>query len=201
MLTIALPYLTAGFATLIALLYFSGIGATYSQKRYFRILPTIANYPDSEKESVLVQQHMNNTSDEEIMLFHETNEDGVEVAFMRVFPDCGKILNSFLRSFLIGALTIWLKIIYNRPRPVQVNNKITPYQSISALTPSYPSGHALEAYYAARLISNRCPEKKQDAYNLADKCAHARVIAGLHYPSDGLLSKKIVESIPNWLLI
>lgn len=201
MWTIAVLYLIVGITAYISALYFSGLGATYGKPRYFRLLPTLEIFPDSEKESIKVQEIMSKRTDKEELLFQETNEDGVEVAFIRKFPECSKRLKSVIRSFLVASLTIWLKLIYNRARPAQVNSNISPLPSLSALTPSFPSGHALEAYYAARIIGKHCPDKYQAALKLADECAHARVIAGLHYPSDSQYSKKIVDSIPNWLLI
>ena len=51
--------------------------------------------------------------------------------------------------------------------------------SKTAFTPAYPSGHAFQSYYLARVLSIQFPEKKEKLIQMA-----RRIIAGLHFPSD-----------------
>jgi hypothetical protein len=59
------------------------------------------------------------------------------------------------------------KRIYNRARPHQVvpeeisMHKGTMLLSKTAFTPAYPSGHAFQSYYLARVLSIQFPEKKE----------------------------------------
>ena len=196
-----LPKVMSFLAILVSILFLTFLGATYGPERYYWLLPTLTHYPNCETESKEVARIMQTRTPEDMLLFQETNEDGVEVAFIRRFPECTAMLKRSPSSWLLGAMTIWLKVLFNRARPYQLNPEIQPEPSLSAKTPAFPSGHALEAYFAARLVSKHCPHKEKEAIALAEECAKARVIAGLHYPSDAAYSKKLAAAIPNWLIV
>ena len=66
--------------------------------------------------------------------------------------------------------------------------------STTANTPAYPSGHALQAYYAAKLLSQWEPEKKKEWEDIAERVANIRIIAGLHYPSDRDFARRLVDN-------
>ena len=73
-----------------------------------------------------------------------------------------------------------LKYMINRARPHQVSD-ITPIPSKPQIHPAYPSGHAYQAYYLAKRLGNKYPDRKTQLESLAEDCAMARVYAGLHY--------------------
>ena len=196
-----LPMIMLILGAIASTLILISFGATYTKQRYYRILPTLPYYPDNHDETKKVIQAMEERTDEEVLLFRETNEDGVRRAFIREFPECTDTLSKTTTTLIIGAITLLLKVMFNRPRPVQVNSNIKPEPSFSAKTPAFPSGHALASYYAARVVAKQCPEKASQALELADKCSYARVIAGLHYPSDGLYSKYMMNAVPDWLIV
>jgi membrane-associated phospholipid phosphatase len=83
-----------------------------------------------------------------------------------------------------------LKYIYNRARPAQIAPEIinekngTLLHSDSGNTPAYPSGHAIQCYYLAKILVRKFPAKTQAIMEIATKCANIRIMAGLHYPSD-----------------
>ena len=56
--------------------------------------------------------------------------------------------------------------------------------SKTSFTPSYPSGHAFQSYYLARVLSIQFPEKKVALIQMARRISDIRIIAGLHFPSD-----------------
>ena len=72
--------------------------------------------------------------------------------------------------------------------------KIKPIDKSTAQTPAFPAGHAFQAYLLSKKLSEKYPEKKKLFEKIAKKCDLCRVQAGLHYPSDGEYSKKLVES-------
>ena len=80
------------------------------------------------------------------------------------------------------------KNIFNRPRPYQIAEALKiPFKKFktgTANTPSYPSGHTVQAYVVANYYSEKYPEHKDELRKMADKSAYGRVVAGLHYPSD-----------------
>ncbi len=87
----------------------------------------------------------------------------------------------------------FLKYFYNRARPHQIDPSIKPLTSTTAHTPSYPAGHAFQAYYLAKQLTKKYPHRKHEFDKIAQQCDDVRVIAGLHYPSDGEFAKKIVD--------
>ena len=86
--------------------------------------------------------------------------------------------------------TIKLKMQYGRPRPYEVTDKIDSITNTDN-SPSFPSGHATEAYALAKILSKQYPEKKEQLYKLASKIALSRVQMGNHYPSDIETGKKV----------
>ena len=87
----------------------------------------------------------------------------------------------------------FFKNLFNRARPKQINQNLNVFYSVSANTPAFPSGHTCQAYYLAKKLSIKYPEKQQILFQLAEKCGQARIYAGLHYPSDHEFSKFLVK--------
>ena len=98
----------------------------------------------------------------------------------------------FLEPYVYG-----LKYHFNRARPEQ----LAPYHGIelklmytdSHHTPSYPSGHAMYGELAARILSDEYPEHKSKFAELSKFCGLARVLQGVHFPSDNDASIKAVN--------
>ncbi len=99
----------------------------------------------------------------------------------------------------IGALIIQLKSHYQRPRPFQLalytNQNLHPYDSVSAQSPSYPSGHAVQALFILSVIASHYEDKKDELMKLAKHIADSRVVLGLHYPSDNRFGFEIVKQL------
>lgn len=95
------------------------------------------------------------------------------------------------------------KYIYNRARPYQVAPKLinkengTLLVSQTADTPAYPSGHAFQAYYLAKILSKKFPKKKDELMKLAKRVSDARILAGLHFPSDRDFAYWLVDNLLN----
>lgn len=81
-----------------------------------------------------------------------------------------------------------LKFNYQRVRPKQLagyfNLDLFPFNSRSADTPSYPSGHAYQSFIYAEVLGNKYPLFYQPLKQLAEEIAASRLYMGLHYPSD-----------------
>lgn len=86
-----------------------------------------------------------------------------------------------------------LKYYFNRARPEQ----IAPYYNIDIdvlytethQTPSYPSGHQMYAELAAYIASDIYPEYRKDFFQLSEYCGLARILQGVHYPSDNVAGR------------
>ena len=85
---------------------------------------------------------------------------------------------------------IRLKMKYGRPRPYELSDKIDSKTDTDD-TPSFPSGHATEAYALEKVLGQKYPDKKKELKEMADKIAMSRVQMGNHFPSDIKAGKKV----------
>ena len=170
---------------IIIIIYFI---ITFSNKRYYIYYPTINFlYPNNEEEVKLVVSATQNRTIEDIRFF-ELTDSSVIYAFMMFLPKLDPIkLNNVILSQ--NKKIHLLKKFINRPRPIQISKNIKLLKSKTANTPSFPSGHAAQAYILADYLSKIYPNKKNLFEKIADRCNDCRIKAGLHYPSDGKYSK------------
>lgn len=99
----------------------------------------------------------------------------------------------------INGLIDKLKYFYQRPRPNQLAQyyklKLFPYNSYSDKSPSYPSGHTLQAYVILNVIANKHPNEYHFCKDMIDDIAYSRLYLGLHYLSDNDFAKEIAKEI------
>jgi hypothetical protein len=99
----------------------------------------------------------------------------------------------------INPLIAKLKVHFNRPRPYQLANyyqlKLFPFNSFSANSPSFPSGHTVQAYVMLNVIGSMHPTHYKFAKSIIDDVAESRVNLGLHFPSDNDFAKEVGEQI------
>lgn len=161
---------------------------------YFPYIPTIPIYLNNNTEVKLVKKQITMRNQSDIDFFYLTN-DSVSHAFSPYVKESLAELNKILTSH--NNIILFLKYLINRPRPEQVDRSIKPLNKKTAMTPSYPAGHSYQAYLLCKHLSKKYPDKKNLFKNLALKCDDCRVKAGLHYPSDGEFSRKIVDLLVN----
>ena len=87
-----------------------------------------------------------------------------------------------------------LKMKYGRPRPYEITDKLKS-ETDTSKSPSFPSGHATEAYVFAKVLGNKYPKKQKELDSMAEKIAMSRVQMGLHFPSDIEAGKKVAGLI------
>jgi hypothetical protein len=96
-------------------------------------------------------------------------------------------------------LLIKLKFYFQRPRPYQLAQqyklKLFPFDSRSADSPSYPSGHTLQAKLICHVLGNHFPEKFDYFERVAKDVEYSRLYMGIHYQSDVDYSLYISEVI------
>ena len=83
-----------------------------------------------------------------------------------------------------------LKKKYGRKRPYQISDKIKSLTDTDD-TPSFPSGHAIDAHALAKVLGEKYPDKKKELNTMADSISLSRVQMGSHYPSDIEAGKKV----------
>ena len=129
-------------------------------------------------------------------------DDEFDWAFKKVVEEAGLEYDEVYFKQLIkeaASITIRLKFKFNRPRPFQLGPvlgiDVTKYQSSTAKTPAFPSGHTTQSVLVACVLSEKYPELKDKLMKVADKVSLSRVVGGHHYPSD----IKYGELLGKWL--
>tara|TARA_B100001769_G_C21716478_1_gene394529 strand:- start:39 stop:587 length:549 start_codon:yes stop_codon:yes gene_type:complete len=163
-------------------------------KGYYAFYPTIPVYPNNKDEVREVKQYIKSRTQRDIDFFKKTNKS-VVYAFIPHVKESPEELNKIESSQ--NYIIFFFKYLINRARPEQVDPSIKPINTDTAQTPSYPAGHAYQAYLMAKVLSKKYPEKKQLFDKIAEECNLTRVKAGIHYPSDGEFSKKLVDIFNN----
>ena len=163
-------------------------------ERYISLLPTIPVYPDNREESRIVKAYTERQDAHYLRRFRETDES-IAHAFDKLVKEDLETLRRIITRPHVLFVIMSLKVAINRARPAQLDPTLKTMPSLTAHTPAFPSGHAFQAYYLAKILSKRYPERRDELHVLAEECALSRVYAGLHYPSDNRLSKWLVDNV------
>jgi hypothetical protein len=94
----------------------------------------------------------------------------------------------------------YMKLKYDRPRPYQlapVMGKRIDMIIKEPGTASYPSGHAMDAWTFAMVLSRRHPSCEREFYAIADRVCDSRMVAGVHFRSDTKAGHMLAESALN----
>lgn len=164
------------------------------KEKYYKFYPTIPVYPNNQKEVLIVEKYIKRRNKEMVKFFELTNES-VIYAYIPHVNETKEELSDLITKKRFEIL--FLKNLINRARPKQVKKDLNAFYSQTALTPSYPAGHAYQAYYLTKYLSKRYPNKRYLFEKIAKKCDLCRVYAGIHYPSDGEFSKYLVDLFYN----
>jgi hypothetical protein len=81
-----------------------------------------------------------------------------------------------------------LKYHFQRPRPYQLAEyyklKLFPFESKSADSPSFPSGHAYQSRIITEVLGNIFPQTYSAMQKIFEEICYSRLYMGLHYQSD-----------------
>jgi hypothetical protein len=151
-----------------------------------------------------IVDYINSISDEENKAFltrYKAYDRSLIQVITTTFKQKGIDVESLCEDIIIDIknLLYKLKYFYQRPRPNQLAQyfklKLFPYNSFSASTPSYPSGHTLEAYVILNVIADKHPNQYQFCREMIDDVAYSRLYLGLHYSSDNDFAKEVAKEI------
>ena len=162
----------------------------YTIERYYQFYPTINIYPNNFNEVKIVEKYVKEKN-QMMNNFIKLTDKSVSYAFQDIVTESREQLSE-MEEHIVPFITFF-KNLFNRARPKQINTNISVFESISANTPAFPSGHTCQAFYLANKLSIKYPEKREILFELAEKCGQARIYAGLHYPSDHEFSKFLVK--------
>ena len=169
------------------------ITIAYNSNRYYEYLPTIPLYPNNYIEVKEVEDYVNKRDTKMYDLIKLTDKSCIYAFEKHVNEDLNSLNNI---SSQISNYIMFFKYLFNRERPFDTNPNLNKYPSKSAYSPSFPSGHAMQGQYLAKVLSKKYPEKKELLYELGNKCGLARVYAGVHFPSDVKFGQFLVNILP-----
>ena len=150
-------------------------------------------FPDSRIEvELVVSEYIMKRMPSDVAFFRMTDMNPAAAFTNIIKPDEMTLeeMDKIMTSSRVMFVTKMLKWKYNRARPAQIAPELinekngTLLHSESAATPAYPSGHAVQAYYLAKILARKFPAKTHAVMEIATKCANIRIMAGHHYPSD-----------------
>jgi len=150
-------------------------------------------FPDSRAETrIVVAEYIMKRMPSDVAFFRLTDMNPAAAFTPVITPDEMSLaeMDQIITHTRVVFVTKMVKWFYNRARPAQITPDIineangTLLRSDSASTPAYPSGHAVQTYYLAKILARKFPAKTQAIMDIATKCANVRIMAGLHYPSD-----------------
>ena len=159
----------------------------------------------TRKEIEYLSDITSNRSSADIELVYLVDTDPL-LLFYPLIEKLNIVFNKdlFTRIYNLCLISIvdHLKFFYNRARPFQIAEKLDiPLQRIITKThhtASYPSGHTMYAALAAEILKDEYPDHGSKFEEQTARCAFARELQGVHYPSDNNASIKIVKTIfPN----
>lgn len=174
----------------IKYLFFYLLVYIYSLPKYTSFLPTIPIYNNNEANSVLKQSLLRNAEDIE---FFNLTDPSVCFAYLPYVNESIEELNKIVTQPIILFTIFFFKYIINRPRPYQINKNIEKLNSNTDKTPSYPAGHAFQAYALTHVLKKKYKNKDELFDNISVKCDETRIKGGIHYKSDGEFSKILVD--------
>ena len=90
-----------------------------------------------------------------------------------------------------------LKYKFKRARPFQLADKygidIKVTETETHHTPAYPSGHTAYAAFGGSMLATLYPQHTSEFYELINLAGRARILQGVHYPSDNDASMVIAS--------
>ncbi|WP_199823557.1 phosphatase PAP2 family protein [Labrenzia sp. OB1] len=109
-------------------------------------------------------------------------------------PHTKQLMQSVQQLGTIGSM--YFKDKFRRPRPSQLEPKLRPLIDVPG-HPSYPSGHATQAYLVAQALATVVgnPEAGEELIRVADDVAVNREYAGVHYASDSVAGKQLAYAL------
>ena len=158
--------------------------------------------PKTLKELKFVAESTFNRSDAEIEKIHNIDRD-LDSPFIYLLSRYGlEYPQEYIDRFynIVEPVLMNIKHYWNRPRPVQLaklfNISIDPIATNTVHTPSYPSGHTMYSKLVANILKHHYPQIENKILdNIVYDTARARVMMGVHFPSDNQASMLLANYV------
>ena len=153
------------------------------------------------KEVDLVEEASSKRSQKAIVLITKIDKDPLSLFYDFLEKKNIKLKRSLFDEFynVAEGYVYALKYYFNRPRPEQVapyhNKEINVLYTETHQTPAYPSGHTVYAELAAHVFSEQYPEYKKEFFEFAKQAGLARILQGVHFPSDNKASVIVAKKL------
>lgn len=171
-----------------------------SHKKYIKLLNI--NYKDFNKNdsketleelnNLIKLQNKRNTNDVESIVKEKDLEFMMIHRFNMNVDEIYKIIG--FMDYILHPIVLFIKYKNNRVRPSFLTKKLKPCIEVPGHA-SYPSGHSMQAYMLAHILSDKYVNKKEDLFRIADKIAKNRELAGVHYRSDTEFGKYLAKKL------
>jgi len=132
----------------------------------------------------------------------KTCDESFNKLFQIYLESKGRTYNTDYYDMMIVGLKpiiIKLKEYYDRPRPATLAKSMgvdfLGDELESAQSPSYPSGHAIQSYVMANMLSDQFPEHEENLLKIAEIISQSRIDRGVHFPTDIEYGKEVAESL------
>ena len=161
--------------------------------KHYPNMPVPLDRCTQEEVAVLSRLVEQSRGDPELLKFIKQADEDMLVLFQQkwwqLFSDA-EFPREELQSRLddLSVFIIKMKYHFNRARPYQMAEHFgldfEPLETVSAHSPSYPSGHAIQAHAIGEALSRLAPAHREEFEDLAWRIAWSRAQAGYHFPSD-----------------
>ena len=123
--------------------------------------------------------------------------DNIESAFAKTAKEQGvKDYDKSIAKKLIkesAPVIMKLKKYHNRPRPYELDKKLSAFVMKSMQTPSYPSGHSVQGVLIGSALKMKYG--KSAFMQTAKNISYSRRVAHAHYKSDSKMGEKLGNSM------
>ena len=125
--------------------------------------------------------------------------DNIEAAFKKTAKEQGvEDYDKNIAAKLIkesAPVILELKKHHNRPRPYELDKKLTAFKMKSMQTPSYPSGHSVQGVLIGKVLSDKYPRSRKGFMATAKNISYSRRVARAHYKSDSKMGEELGNSM------
>ena len=125
--------------------------------------------------------------------------DNIEAAFKKTAKEQGvEDYDKNIATKLIkesAPVILELKKYHNRPRPYELDKKLTAFKMKSMQTPSYPSGHSVQGILIGKVLSDKYPRSRKGFMATAKNISYSRRVARAHYKSDSKMGEELGNSM------
>ena len=163
--------------------------------------PASNSLEELEDLSKVIEQYSNRVVPETLQQRCDDDADGMMAEYLANRAAYVDLKNLSKVRMLCIPIISKLKNHFMRERPAELATRLGlnfdgDYLE-SAQTPSYPSGHTIQAYVLATFCSKLYPEHSEGLFMIAEMVSQSRIDRGVHFPSDvdygRLIAKEITD--------